>query len=93
MVPLGLGQAILGGMQTLDNNYQKKIYFMTCTNRNCFVTTLSKELSDPLSRFVAIPIPDLTALCISKGPGKMFNLRLKIAMFFWNLLALLFLNF
>ena len=70
MVPLGLGQAILGGLKGNyigEIDYQKKVYFMTCSNRNCIVTTLSKELSDPLSYFVAIPIPDLTARCISKG--------------------------
>ena len=72
MVPLGLGQAILGGVKgnTGVHEYHKKVYFMTCSDRNCIITTLSKELSNPLSSFVAIPIPDLTARCISKG--KMF---------------------
>ena len=78
MVPIGLGQAILGGALTVIDDsaayYQKNIFFMTCSNRKCMVTTLSKELSNPLSLFAAIPIPDLTAGCISKG--KMFNLIL-----------------
>ena len=78
MVPLGLGQAILGGLKVNnigEYDYQKKVYFMTCSNRNCIVTTLSKELSDPLLFFAAIPIPDLTARCISKGKMflKLFN--------------------
>ena len=88
MVPLGLGQAILGGLsadisefdyETVDisaKDYQKKIYFMTCFNHSCTVTPLSKELAYPQSFFVAIPIPDLTARCISKGT--MFNLRLNV---------------
>ena len=72
MVPLGLGQAILGGMQNSWDNYEKKIYFLTCSNSNCIFTTLSKELSDPLSYFVAIAIPDTTANCISKGKIEKF---------------------
>ena len=74
MVPLGLGQAILGGYGA--GEYQKKIYFMNCFNRDCIVTTLSKELSDPLFGFVAIPIPDITAACISKG-NTFVQLRMK----------------
>ena len=65
MVPLGLGQAILGGYGNGD--YQKKIYFTTCSNRNCIFTTLTKKLSDVKGDFVAIAIPDTTANCISKG--------------------------
>ena len=75
MVPLGLGQVILGGGQTWRDNFSKKIFLMTCSNRNCILTTLSKELSDPLSRFVAIAIPDITAACISKGK-MLVNLRI-----------------
>ena len=69
MVPLGLGQAILGGED--DYNYQKKIFFITCSNRNCIVTTLSNELSHPIKFFVSIPISDLIAGCISEG--KIYN--------------------
>ena len=80
MVPIGLGQAIIGGAQTVIHNtakyHQKNIFFVTCSNRNCIVTTLSKELSNPLSLFAAIPIPDSTARCISRG--KMFNLILAL---------------
>ena len=70
MVPLGLGQAILGGLDG-SSNHQKKIYFMTSSNRNCIITTLTNELSHPIRDFVAIPISDLNAGCISEG--KMFN--------------------
>ena len=77
MVPLGLGQAILGGRDDSLNS-QKKIYLMNCFNRGCIVTTLSKELSDPLSYFVAIAIPDITAACISKGK-MLVNLRMKVS--------------
>ena len=73
MVPLGLGQAILGGKDG-SGNHQKKIYFMTCSNRNCFMSTLTNELSHPLSYFVAIPISDQMAGCISQG--KMLNFGL-----------------
>ena len=73
MVPLGLGQAILGGMNE-NNNYQKKIYFMTCSNRNCIISTLTNELSHPISDFVAIPISDVMAGCISEG--KIYNFTL-----------------
>ena len=66
MVPLGLGQAILGGKDG-SGNHQKKIYFMTCSNRNCIVTPLPNELSHPIENFVAIPISDLIAGCISEG--------------------------
>ena len=84
MVPLGLGQAILGGLDENDN-FQKRIYFMNCFNHGCIVTTLSKELSDPLSEFVATAIPDITAACISKGKTlvQKFNLKSKVqAMYF-----------
>ena len=64
MVPLGLGQAILGG---IDDNaaFQTKIYHVTCSNQLCDITTLSKELSTPKHYFVAIPIPDDVSDCIS----------------------------
>ena len=65
MVPLGLGQAILGGHY--DFITQKKIFFITCSNKNCIVTTLPNELSHPIDDFVAIPIADQMAGCISEG--------------------------
>ena len=55
MAPLGSGQAIIGGQG--GNKQLKKIYHVTCANRQCSITTLSQELSIPRSFFVAIPIP------------------------------------
>ena len=65
MVRLGKGQAILGG----SNNgvYQTKIYSMTCSNRNCTISLLDRELSVPKGHFVAIPIPDTISGCITGG--------------------------
>jgi hypothetical protein len=65
MVKLGKGQAILGGGS--QSGYQNKIYSMNCYNRNCLITLLSSELSVPKGLFVAIPIPDTIAGCISGG--------------------------
>ena len=65
MVRLGKGQAILGGYS--NGNYQAMIYSMTCSNRNCIISLLDRELSDPKSDFVAIPIPDTISGCITGG--------------------------
>ena len=65
MVRLGKGQAILGGRS--NNVYQAKIYSMTCSNRNCIISLLNRELSVPKGNFVAIPIPDTTSGCITEG--------------------------
>ena len=65
MVRLGKGQAILGGWSNGD--YQAKIYSMTCSNRNCIVSLLDRELSVPKGYFVAIPIPDTISGCITGG--------------------------
>ena len=65
MVRLGKGQAILGGFSSSD--YQAKIYSMTCTNRNCIISSLNRELSVPKGLFVAIPIPDTNSGCITEG--------------------------
>ena len=66
MVRLGKGQAILGGR---SNNavYQSKIYSMTCSNRNCIILLLNRELSVPKAIFVAISISDTITGCITKG--------------------------
>ena len=64
-VPLGLGQAILGGLSGFTS--QKKIYVINCQRRNCFVSTMIQELSFPRSYFVAIPIPDNLAGCVTRG--------------------------
>jgi len=65
MVPLGNGQAIIGGYSL--TNLQSKIYSLTCTNRNCKIELMSTELSVPKDRFVAIPIPDRISGCIMGG--------------------------
>ena len=66
MVRLGKGQAILGGLSK-NNVYQVKIYSMTCSNRNCIISLLNRELSVPKSEFMAIPIPDTISGCITGG--------------------------
>ena len=66
MVRLGKGQAILGGSsnEVYDNS---KIYSMTCSNRDCTISLLTRELSVPRGIFVAISIPDTFSGCITKG--------------------------
>ena len=66
MVRLGKGQAILGGRGG-NSIYHAKIYSMTCSNRNCIISLLDRELSVPKSIFVAIPIPDTISGCITGG--------------------------
>ena len=65
MVRLGKGQAILGGRSY--DVYQAKIYSLTCSNRNCILSLLDRELSVPKGYFVAIPIPDTISGCITDG--------------------------
>ena len=65
MVRLGKGQAILGGRS--NGVYQTKIYSMGCSNRNCIISLLNRELSVPRYDFVAIPIPDTISGCITGG--------------------------
>ena len=65
MVSLGKGQAIIGGLSSNVN--QAKIYSMTCSNRNCIISLLDRELSMSLEYFVAIPIPDRISGCITGG--------------------------
>ena len=64
-VPLGNGQVILGGL-SIDIS-QKKIYVINCQRRDCFVSTMIQELSHQRSYFVAIPIPDNLAECVTRG--------------------------
>jgi hypothetical protein len=66
MVRLGKGQAILGG-KISNGDHQAKIYSMTCSNRNCIILLLDRELSVPKGLFVAIPIPDTISGCITGG--------------------------
>ena len=69
MVRLGKGQAILGG-KTSNGGYEAKIYSMTCSNRNCIISLLNRELSVPKTGFVAIPIPDTISGCITGGKNR-----------------------
>ena len=61
MVPLGNGQAIIGGFSTNSDN--RKIFMATCSNRECRLDTLKQELSEPRGYFVAIPIPTNMTEC------------------------------
>ena len=68
MVKLGRGQAILGGYSSSSGwSFKPEIYHMTCSNRNCLISPLNTELSMPRSDYVAIPIPDEIAGCITAG--------------------------
>ena len=74
MVQLVNGQAIIGGYgdreygdPEYDTDYQDKIYFFSCMNRNCSIHQLRQELSVPSAQFVAIPIPDTLSGCITGG--------------------------
>ena len=67
MVRLGKGQAILGGWSFDNSDSQAKIYLMGCSNRNCIISLLDRELSIPRQDFVAIPIPDTISGCITGG--------------------------
>ena len=72
MVPLGHGQAVLGGF--VNGRRQKQIYSLTCSKRNCVVTTLVKELSVDRNWPVAIPIPDTLTGCIYDGNNNSNNM-------------------
>ena len=69
MVRLGKGQALLGGRSNIfqANAVQAKIYSMTCSNSNCIISLLDRELSVRKHSFVAIPIPDTISGCITGG--------------------------
>ena len=77
MVRLGKGQAILGGHIGSSIVYQAKIYSMTCSNRNCTISLLNRELSVPKGDFVAIPIPDTISGCITAGKNYFWKIILK----------------
>ena len=73
MIPLGNGQAIIGGtMAPGANGYNSEIYFLNCVNSNLThsnleVSVLNQTLSFPRRSFLAIPIPDIISGCISGG--------------------------
>ena len=71
MVPLGFGQAILGGRTTGHLQYQRKIYFIICSQcknaQSWKVSILKQELEVSRIFFIAIPIPDQMAGCVSNS--------------------------
>ena len=69
MVILGLGQAILGG---LDDNkiFRNEIYHFSCYQEYCTISLLEQLLETPRAAFVAIPIPDSISGCISNSKFK-----------------------
>ena len=68
MVPLGFGQAILGGRDPSHNGaYYSAIYLMKSSQHICKVLQLDKRLSVPRALGVVIPIPDSMAQCISES--------------------------
>ena len=81
MIPLGNGQAIVGGATTSGpNEHNRKIYFLTVLNSTWKVSVLNQALSFPRRSFLAIPIPDTISGCISEGrPIDFFGI---IALFF-----------
>ena len=65
MVRIGKGQAILGGYGKVHGRHTK-IYSMDCSNRNCTISLLNRELSVARYLFVAIPIPDKFSGCTTE---------------------------
>ena len=80
MVPLSNGQAILGGIFFIDGimdqaEWNPNIYFLTCSNLECNIQTMTQTASFLATRFVAIPIPDDMSACIFRG--KLIELTIK----------------
>ena len=70
MVPLGFGQAILGGFEDPSHfkfRYKREIYYLSCSQHICKMSSLNQELSVSRGYFVAIPIPDRISGCILKS--------------------------
>ena len=71
MVPLGLGQAIIGGVLYVDYDNvhapNSKTFLVSCSQLSCDLKTLQQELSVSRAFFIAIPIPDSISGCISKS--------------------------
>ena len=65
MVPLELGQAIIGG--ETNGEYTNTIYHLKCSQKLCDFTKLGAELSVAGGSFVAIPIPDFLSGCRTEG--------------------------
>ena len=78
MVSLGEGQAILGGNS--ENLYNKRIFYISCSQLICDVSTLSQELLAQRGSFVAIPIPDSISGCISESESWIFSQNFSLQM-------------
>ena len=65
MVPLGLGQAIIGGKT--NGEYTTTIYHLECSQKSCDFTKLGAELTTARGSFVAIPMPDFLSGCRTEG--------------------------
>ena len=72
MVPLGNGQAIIGGSHVVYGLIveNSQILLFTCSKMNCKIEALEQKLSMSLSFFVAILIPDKVSGCVSSGNYK-----------------------
>ena len=84
MVPLSNGQAILGGTFFIygimdQREFNPNIYFLTCSNLECNIQTMTKTASFLATYFVAIPIPDDMSGCIFRG--KLIELTIKDVFF------------
>ena len=87
MVPLSNGQAILGGNYFNKGTNQQvewnpNIYFLTCSNLECNIQTMTQTASFLATYFVAIPIPDDMSGCIFRG--KLIELTIKDVFFLKN---------
>ena len=67
MVSLGDGLAIIGGRNGIIVQNPSAIHSLTCSNQNCIISLLNKELAVPRENIVAIPIPDIISRCITVG--------------------------
>ena len=82
MVPLSNGQAILGGIyfnKVKKTEWNPNIYFLTCSNLECNIQTMTQTASFLATDFVAIPIPDDMSGCIFRG--KLLNWQSKMFFF------------
>ena len=82
MVPLSNGQAILGGIyfnKVKKTEWNPNIYFLTCSNLECNIQTMTQTASFLATYFVAIPIPDDMSGCIFRG--KLIELTIKDVFF------------
>ena len=87
MVPLSNGQAILGGIYFNKGikhqlEWNPNIYFLTCSNLECSIQTMTQIASFLATSFLAIPIPDDMSGCIFRG--KLIELTIKDVFFLKN---------